>query len=236
MPANETPSDQLTPGSQNVKGKSAKKRGSRINLILGVIVIALILAITGAGALALGAVSKQKAPTTMAGARISDLEAQVKSHPKDPDAYLSLADAYFSAKDFSSARRVLGEMKSSLEPTGVALAINTYAVAKIDESQGNVAAAKQGYIDALKVAEVLSARYELGLIYLNEKDYTHAVDNLERYVAGAPQGDANALKALGRAYEGAGDTAKALAAYKKAQGYMPTDTEANDAVKRLEAK
>jgi tetratricopeptide (TPR) repeat protein len=101
------------------------------------------------------------------------------------------------------------------------LASSLYARGKIAERQGDQDTALSDYLKSLDVTETLDARYALGALYLSRKQYNDAITSLQRYVAAQPD-QAAVLTQLAAAYEGAGDTSKALETYQKSYEFDPT--------------
>lgn len=224
--------ERLTPGEPEAAEESPRRR-SRLDLILAVTAVVLLVGIF-AGAYFVVQASQQQQPQSMEDAQIQQLQQQIKQSPKSPNAYLALAGAYYKVKAYDKALQALSDLQST-HPTGTVLAESVYAQAKIAEVQGNPEAAITGYQRSIAVTDTPDARWALGLLYLDRKQYGDATKSLERYVALVPS-DADGFVRLGEAYEGIGARAKALAAYEKAKAFVPDNKAAAAAINRLKGQ
>jgi tetratricopeptide (TPR) repeat protein len=208
--------------------------GRALNVILGITIV-LLLVITSVAIVWVYRTAKlQQVPQTLADVTIRQLQDQIKKHPSDGAAYLSLAGTYFDTKQYDKALDVIHNLEAT-GPKGVLLAESTYAEAKIVETRGDTSGAERLYIASLDVTETADARYGLGLLYLGKQSYEQAVTHLARYSALVPD-DAGALEKLAKAYEGAGQRAKALKTYQQALAYTPANTQIQAAISRLKGQ
>jgi tetratricopeptide (TPR) repeat protein len=193
---------------------------SKFNLVLVLVSLLLLVAIGVTGYLALQESQQQSIPQTMTDVQVQSFQDQLKKTPDDPSLYLGLAASYFAIKQYDDALGALDQMQS-INPTGTALASGLYARGRIAERQGNQDSALSYYLKSLDVTETLDARYALGVLYLGRKQYNDAITSLQRYVAAQPD-QAAVLRQLAAAFEGAGDTSRALETYQKAYEFDPT--------------
>ncbi len=210
------------------------RRGSPVSLILASIIVLLLVAIGVGGFFILRTTRSAEVPQTMADSRIREVRAQIKKTPNVGGLYLVLANEYFKTKAYDQALQSLTDLQS-INPTGAILAESLYAQGKIAEVRGNKDAAIATYLKSLEVTETVDVRWALGTLYLRDKRYDGAVENLERYVI-AQSNDADGYAALGAAYEGLGDREKALAAYNKADALIPNTPGILAAIKRLKGQ
>jgi tetratricopeptide (TPR) repeat protein len=204
------------------------------NLVLAAVAFALLVGILVAGYFVLQVSKPGQQPVTMEDAQIQQLKTQIQKTPTNQGLYLSLAASYFKVKDYDKALETIKALEK-MNPKGVVLAESIYAEARIAEMRGNADAAIPLYGRSLAVTETADVRFALGQLYMGRKQYAEAAKNLERYTALMPM-DADGFVRLGAAYEGTGDKAKALAAYKKAKAYVPENAAATAAIKRLEGQ
>ena len=211
-----------------------RPRRSSLNLIL-VAVLLLLLIVTGVAAFFVVTTSQTaKQPQTLADVQIQQLQQQIKTSPKDQTLYLELAASYYKTKAYDKALQAISDLQR-MNPTGTVLAESIYAQARITEVRGNSDAAISGYLKSIDVTETAEARWALGTLYLSNKKYDDAVKNLQRYLVLVPT-DVGGFVKIGAAYEGTGDRVKALAAYKKANSYVPNEPATLAAIKRLEGQ
>jgi tetratricopeptide (TPR) repeat protein len=219
--------------TEEVREAPAKRRprGSRGMVVLVVVVAVLFVLTAAAGYYALQLTTTTQTPQTIGGARVQSLEQALKQDPSNPDAYLQLAAAYFDIKEYDKAQQTLDSMRS-LGATGVPLAESVYASARIQAAQGNQDAAIKGYLRSLSITDTPDALWAVGQINLQRKQWDAAVQDFIRYVAQNPN-DVEGYKALGAAYEGTGDRARALKAYEQGATFVPNDPVILAAIKRL---
>jgi tetratricopeptide (TPR) repeat protein len=211
----------------------ARPPRSWMNVVLGIAVVVLIGAIAVTGYLIFNRSQAQNIPQTMTEVQILAIKDQLKKTPNDASLYLGLASAYYGVKQYDDATDALDKLQS-INPTGTMLASLMYARGKIAEQKGDQEAALQDYQKSIDVTDTLDARYALGVLYLNRKQFADSVKNLERFVAAQPD-DASVLRQLAAAYEGAGDKTNALKTYEKAYKYDPTP-ETLAEIKRLKGQ
>ena len=211
-----------------------RPRRSPLNLILAGALVVILIGIVVAGFFVVQVASTAHQPQTMTDVQNQQIQAQIAKTPNDGTLYLELASNYFKVKAYDKALQALTSLQGT-NPTGTILAESIYAQARITEVRGNRDAALSGYLKSLDVTDTAEARWALGTLYLSTTKYDDAAKNLERYLVLVP-GDASGYEKLGAAYEGAGDPAKALAAYQKANSYVPNQPAILADIKRLEGQ
>lgn len=105
--------------------------------------------------------------------------------------------------------------------------------------EGNYVEAQQQFEAALKLDRSNSwIYYNLGLLFLEQRNYDLAIDNFKATLAGTLQPTWLAVWAnikMGNAYDAKGDRARAIAAYKRAEGSGDDYDNAQQAVKKYQA-
>ncbi len=206
----------------------------RANNILVIVALLVVIAVLIAGFFVVRELTGERAPTTMAEAKIANLEAQVAENPADPNLRLSLVNAYYAIKDYDEAQYHLDEMRSQ-EVTGTVLGMVLYANGKIEQARGHNDDAVEMYLQSLELVDYPDARYALADLYLSVEQWDDAITTFELYLKQFPT-DSGGLVRLGRAYEGKGDNAKALELYKEALTYIPGDPDITADINRLEGR
>lgn len=231
-PLDEVTDEVVTPGDEGTEGYGT--RGSWLNRILVLVAVLLVVAVGGLGFYVYRLATVPQAPQTFADVQIQELQTRIRQSPKNSALYLQLAANYYNIKEYDKALKALDDLRST-GVTGTPLAESVYATGKIEQTRGNEQAAVNGFEKSLKIAETADARWALGSVALKAKDWGKAIENLARYCVLNPN-DVAGYKALGQAYEGKGDKANALKQYQKALSYVPTDADAQAAVKRLKGQ
>jgi tetratricopeptide (TPR) repeat protein len=105
--------------------------------------------------------------------------------------------------------------------------------------EGNYVEAQQQFEAALKLDRSNSwIYYNLGLLFLEQRNYDLAIDNFKAVLGGDLRPDWLSVWAnikMGNAYDAKGDRARATAAYKRAEATGDNYDNAQAAVKRYQA-
>ncbi|HEV8592318.1 MAG TPA: M1 family aminopeptidase [Pyrinomonadaceae bacterium] len=105
--------------------------------------------------------------------------------------------------------------------------------------EGNYAEAQVQFENALKLDRSNSwIYYHLGLLFLEQRNYDLAIDNFKAALAGNISPTWLSVWSnikMGNAYDAKGDRARAIAAYKRAEGLGDNYDNAQDAVKKYQA-
>jgi len=105
--------------------------------------------------------------------------------------------------------------------------------------EGNYVEAQKQFEEALKLDRSNSwIYYHLGLLFLEQRNYDLAVDNFKATLSGRLEPSWLSVWAnikMGNAYDGKGDRARAVAAYKRAENLGDNYDNAQDAVKKYQA-
>ncbi len=105
--------------------------------------------------------------------------------------------------------------------------------------EGNYVEAQQQFEAALKLDRSNSwVYYNLGLLFLEQRNYDLAIDNFKAVLGGDLRPDWLAVWSnikMGNAYDAKGDRPRATAAYKRAEALGDDYDNAQDAVKRYQA-
>ncbi len=209
-------------------------RRSPLNLILAVALIVLLVGVGVAVFFVVQVATTSHQPQTMTDLQVQQLQQQIKKTPQNGTLYLQLASEFYNVQAYDKALQALKDLQS-INPTGATLAESIYAQGRITEVRGDKNAALDDYLKSVSVTETAEARWALGNLYLDQKKYVDAAKDFEHYVVLVP-GDAGGFAKLGAAYEGAADTQKALAAYRKSNAFIPNQPAVVAAIKRLEGK
>lgn len=209
-------------------------RSDRTNNALVVAVLLTLIVVLVVGFFVVKELTGERAPTTMAEAKIAQLEEQVATDPADPNLRLRLVEAYYTAKNYGEAQYHLDEMYSQ-EVTGPVLALALYANARIEQARGNADDAIDMYKESIELLDYGDTHYMLAMAYVDAERWDEAITELTSYLEAFPT-DSGALVQMGRAYEGKGDPNKALELYKQALTYIPDDPEITADIARLEGR
>lgn len=218
----------------NEEGTDETPGADRTNNALVIVALLAVIAVLVAGFFVVKELTGQRAPATMAEAKIATLEAQVAENPADPNLRLRLVDAYYAIKDYDEAKYHLDEMRSQ-EVTGTVFAMVLYADGKVEQARGNNDEAVELYLESLELFDYPDTRYALAELYLSVEQWDDAIENYDIYLQTFPT-DSGGLVRLGRAYEGKGDFEKALELYKQALTYIPDDPNIVADIARLEGR
>lgn len=199
--------------------------------LLVVLTALLVVGIVVVGYLVFDEIRAGDAPRTLAEREIVKLNQQIAEEPSNAVLYFQLTEVYYSAGEYEEALTTLNEIRS-LDVTGYPLAQVVFGEAKIEQARGETEMALDGYLESLEIWELAEARYALGILYSDLARWDEAIPHLERYCEMDRQ-DAGARVRLGKAYENAGHTDKALAMYQDAVRFLPDDPEIAEAIARL---
>lgn len=178
------------------------------------------------------AAGKKDVPQQLAEQNIAELLRQANANPDDPQAYVELGWAYFTAGDTGRAEAAYAEALK-LEPGHVPALANMGLLMterrKYDE-------AERFYMQVLERSPGHElVRFNLGALAIKKGDLHQAAEHLNHALRANPvSGDA--WYYLGIALEGLGEKAEALEAYRKALTFMPDDVQVRKAVRKLEEK
>lgn len=230
-PQTDLQSEASTTDSPESVSTGVRPRRSALTAVLTVVVLVLIAAVGVAGYYTYQAVVVSQQPQTLADVQVQQAQQALAAHPGDLSKSFQLAAAYYQAKDYDNVVKVLQGIESK-GATGTPLAECTYGIAKVAEVRGDVATAIAGYQRSISIADNADARYALGMIYMQRKQYSEAIPQFKAYLAINTM-DSTVFASLGSAYENTGDKVQALAAYKNADIYVPNDPTVVAAIKRL---
>lgn len=217
-------------------GTQVRPRRSRVNLILGTVACLILAAILVAGYSVVQETKLQDVPQTLADVNIMSIRRAIEANPAQLGLYLDLAGAYYDVGRYDDALATLQKLESSnpkLDPQ--ILALSVYGRGKIAAKTGDNGTALGDYTKSLEITETPDARYALGTLYVQRRQFKEAVEQLERYVALQP-GEGDGLIQLARAYEGAGDPTSALKTYETATTFLADDPELEAAIARLKGQ
>jgi tetratricopeptide (TPR) repeat protein len=188
--------------------------------------------------LALALVKEQsdqtKAPRTAAESALFDARAQLSKNPRDLSARLNLAKVYIG----------IGQYDTALSTLKIALGLDKnneeaqYLTGLAYFEMGDNNKALDSLIKASKVkgafAEQLTLVWQqMGDTYVKMGRYRDAVQAYNTALSYKPEA-ADVVFKLAQTFEKVGDTQAALKAYKGVLSFVPTDKQAQDAVKRLQ--
>lgn len=163
-------------------GMAAPRAGAPARRVPGVVRNLAIVALVGAGALALAVIGYNMgggglpaatqppaaaAPTAPAldQAAVADLMAKVQADPRDTDALLRLADQFYAVGQWSNALTWL-EKLLAVEPDSVR---GLLAAGATSFNLGDFAAAEQRWLRVIELdPDNLEGHYDLGFLYLNQ--------------------------------------------------------------------
>lgn len=209
---------------------------SRVNLILAVVALMVLVATVAVGYFIFQQTKLQDIPQTLADVNILNIQHAIDANPKQVGLYLDLAGAYYDIGRYDAALKAFDTLESSdPKPDATLLALSVYGRGKIAAKRGDSSTALGEYVRSLEITETPDARYALGALYVQRKQYKEAITSLERYVVLQP-GEGDGLIQLAKAYEGAGDPADALKTYESARTYLLDDPEVNAAIARLKGQ
>jgi tetratricopeptide (TPR) repeat protein len=213
-----------------------RPRRSRMNLILTAVALVVLVGTIAVGYFIFQATKLQDVPQTLADVNILNIQQAIAANPKQVGLYLDLAGAYYDIGRYDAALKALDTLESSSpKPDAKVLALSVFGRGKIAEKRGDKGTALREYVRSLEITETPDARYALGALYMQRKQYKEAITELERYVVLQP-GEGDGLILLAKAYEGAGDPKSALTTYETARTFLTDDPEVNAAIKRLKGQ
>jgi Flp pilus assembly protein TadD len=181
----------------------------------------------------------KQAPRTEAERLMQVGLAAVASDPTSSTAHMDLGAAYFETGQYAQAEQEFRTAQELAKGSPVPL----YNLAHVYRLTGRHEKAAEAFAEVVSgAAESVKwkapgimfndARFWLGIESLALKRYGDAITALLPLMENKPL-DADAVKALARAYEATGEVGKAVALYERALTVQPTDTEALAALKRL---
>jgi len=200
---------------------------------------ALLIFITGAALAAslylfflLPGGAGKNVPAQLTGQNIADLLRQVEANPEDPQAFVELGWAYFTAGDGQRAEAAYLEalkLDSGYVPALTNLGLLMAERRKYDEAQHYFT-----MVYELSPGHEL-ARFNLGVIAIKKGDYQSAKEHFSHSLRANPT-SGDAWYYLGFTLEALGERDEALDAYRKAQSFLPNDSLVKKALNNLETK
>jgi tetratricopeptide (TPR) repeat protein len=154
---------------------------------------------------------------------------QVKEHPDDINARISLGSALLDLSQFDNATREF-QRALTLDPRNETA---KYDIAVVLVRQGKLNEAEIKLQEVVKEnPKFVQARLDLAIVQMNLEKYDEALKNYN-FVYVARPGNADITYQIGIAYEKKGDKSKAREYYTKAAKYDPNFSEAQEALAKL---
>lgn len=204
------------------------------NLIIGGIILVMV-AILLVGALLIKGVFTEKPPQSPAERALIIAQGEVNRNPASIAAHLGLGEAYYALGRYDEA---IEEFKKSVELTAKLkpkkYPIPYYHLGLAYKAKGDKKKAIESFEKLLEVIpkQALTC-FELGKIYLEDKNYPKALDYFKKCTESEPT-IADYHYYLGLTYEKMGEKEKAIASYNEALRFVPDYNLAIEGLKRLE--
>jgi len=207
-------------------------------LLTAVVVVGVVLVIVLA-LIGWSVFGPKPAPRTEAERLLQAGLAAVASNPTSSTAHIDLGGAYLEIGEYDQAEKEFLAAQKYAPGSPVPL----YDLGHVYRLTGRHEEAAKAFAEVVsKAPDALKfkapgkmfqdARYWLGVEYLELKRPADAIDALGPLTQNQPL-DAEAGKAIARAYEAAGDVSRAAGWYQAVLRVQPQDTEAAAALKRL---
>ncbi len=219
-------------GDLEEKIAEPKPSEAKVSLFLSIILVLLLIAFIVLSGLILYRYYAQVQPKSPLQYEMERWQATVRSRPRDATAHLNLAWIY----------QQMNKLKDAEKEYNIALEIDSGLI-EAHYQLGIIYLREKKYMQAVDKFEQIVERnpdhalswYQLGLIRAQQKNYKEAIICFNNVLRIEPTW-ANVHRELGKAYEKLGEDEKAIEEYKTTLQFLPTDKEAKEGLKRLEAK
>ena len=218
----------MDPSTDETLPKSPRRK---IDVILyGVIGVMIIGILIFVGLSIRAVLFKPEAPRSQTERDYFQYSAQVKKDPKNLEARLHLATAYY---DMDEPDKAIGELKTIIrQKPKWAPAHYNLAMIYLNEKKADLGIKELKETIKAQPRHDL-AHYQLGQVYLGRKDYKKSIDAFKKALEITPEA-ADIHYYLGLAYEKDGRDELATKEYKSTLVYIPDHKEAKEALKRIE--